>query len=352
MGLSISKEFFGQTPEGPADIYSLENSHGMRVSITNYGGIIQSLYVPDRDGNFSDVVHGFDSLDRYLERHPFFGAIVGRYGNRIGKGRFTLEGHEYSLATNNSGNHIHGGLKGFDKHLWEAREIKSDSAVGVQLSRVSPDMEEGYPGNLDVEVTYLLNNDNELLIEYLAGTDKTTHCNLTNHSYFNLSGAKDILGHELQIESDYITEVDEALIPTGELLNVAATPFDFNRMTSIGDRIDDNNVQLQYGRGYDHNFVLRKAGDGRQLAVTVYEPATGRVMEVLTEEPGVQFYTGNFLDGSVIGKNGVSYGRRSGFCLETQHYPDSPNKPHFPSTIVTPEQAYRTSTLFRFSVRE
>jgi aldose 1-epimerase len=345
---------YGQTEEGAAKYFILKNRNGMTVEITNYGGIITRLLVPDRNGQFDDIVLGFDSLGDYQADHPFFGAVIGRYGNRIASGKFSIDGQEYSLAVNNGPNTLHGGPTGFHKRLWEARPIDREGYVGLELNRVSPDMEEGYPGNLTVTFRYLLNDDNELLIEYEATTDKPTIVNLTNHSYFNLRGAGkgDILGHELMIAADRFTPVDSTLIPTGELRPVEGSPFDFRTPTAIGARVNADDQQIRFGGGYDHNFVLNREGSGMQLAATVYEPTSGRFMEVLTTEPGLQFYCGNFLDGSNIGKGGAKYEYRTGFCLETQHFPDSPNHPDFPSTALRPGEKYETRTVYRFSVRD
>lgn len=351
--LKIESSIFGETPDGTAELYRLENSNGMVVEITNYGGIVVSIIVPDSAGNFEDVALGFDSLSPYLEEHPFFGAIIGRSGNRIAKGKFSLDGNNYSLATNNGPNHLHGGIKGFDKVLWSASKIDTTDAVGVVLTYSSKDMEEGYPGNLKAKVTYLLNNKDELQINYEATTDKPTLCNLTNHSYFNLAGAGNgtILDHQLMINADHYTPVDETLIPLGEIAPVEGTPFDFTTPTAIGARINEEHPQIKNGLGYDHNFVLNKEDAGLTLAATVYEPTSGRVMEVFTEEPGVQFYAGNFLDGSLVGKDGKKYDYRYGFCLETQHYPDAPNQPNFPSTVLNPGETYSTGTIYRFSTK-
>jgi aldose 1-epimerase len=351
---NIKKESFGKTKEGQAaTLYTLTNTNGVETRITDYGGIVVSLKVPDRSGKMDDIVLGFDNLDGYLKGHPFFGAIVGRYGNRIGKGRFTLNGVEYKLATNNGENHLHGGIKGFDKSVWKAKEVKSNNVVGLELTYLSKDGEEGYPGNLSVRVVYTLTDKNELKIDYFATTDKDTVVNLTNHSYFNLAGQGngDILKHEVTINADNFTPVDSTLIPTGEIRSLKNTPFDFTQSTAIGKRVEQDDEQLKFGKGYDHNFVLNgKAGELRQ-AVKVVEPSTGRVMEVLTTEPGVQFYIGNFLDGSLTGKNGKVYQRRYGFCFETQHFPDSPNKPKFPSTVLKKGDTYRTTTIYRFGTQ-
>ena len=350
---TISKEAFGQLPDGQqADLYTLTNANGMTVNITNYGGIITKLTAPDKNGEWADVVLGFDSLAPYLSGHPFFGALVGRYGNRIAKGKFKLNGQEYSWAINNGPNALHGGTKGFDKVIWKATEIKQDSVVGLQLEYTSKDMEEGYPGNLTVKVVYTLDNDNALSIDYTATTDKPTVVNLTNHSYFNLTGLKrDILDHEVTIESDSIVPVDTTLIPTGKLRAVEGTPFDFRKSTKISAGINKTeDEQIKAGGGYDHCWVLKRSGDGLVQFATVKDPESGRVMEVFTTEPAVQFYTGNFLDGKLTGK-GAAYVKRFGLCLETEHYPDSPNQPQFPTTTLNPGQTYHTTTKYKFSAK-
>jgi len=346
VGMSISKHAFGETPEGVAvELYTLTNENGLRARIMTYGAIVVSLEVPDRDGNLADITLGYDALDGYIANNPYFGAIVGRYGNRIAKGSFTLDGVPYQLATNDGENHLHGGMRGYDKVVWNAEPVETDDAVGLKLTYLSPDGDEGYPGNLSCEVTYLLTNDDELKVSYVATTDKATPVNLTHHSYFNLTGcARDILGHELIINADRYTPVDAGLIPTGELAAVAGTPMDFTSPKAIGAEID------QVPGGYDHNYVLNKEDGGMSLAARVYEPDSGRVMEIYTTEPGIQFYSGNFLDGSITGKSGIVYGKYYGFCLETQHFPDSPNKPDFPSTILRPGETYRHETVHKFSV--
>ncbi|MDP8979099.1 MAG: galactose mutarotase [Acidobacteriota bacterium] len=339
---------FGKTAGGVAvRIYTLTNRHGVEARITNYGGTIVSLKVPDRKGAVADVVLGFDSLAGYIENpSPYFGALVGRYANRIGHAAFKLNGVEYKLAANNGENTLHGGIHGFNSAVWTPRELADG---GLELSYLSKDGEENFPGNLRVTVTYHLTDANELRIDYAATTNKATVLNLTNHSYFNLKGAGegDILGHLLTLHGDRYTPVDAGLIPLGELRSVAGTPLDFRKATAIGARIEQDDPQLKLGRGYDHNWVLN-AGGKLSLAARVEEPASGRVLEVLTTEPGVQFYTGNFLDGSIHGKGGKVYGRRSGFCLETQHFPDSPNKPAFPTTVLKPGEQFRSTTVFRF----
>ena len=342
---------FGTTADGtPVEAFTLRNANGIELRAITYGGIITSLKVPDRNGAIGDIVLGFDSIDGYLKDHPFFGAIIGRYGNRIAKGRFLLDGREYKLATNNGPNHLHGGIRGFDKQVWAVEILPAPNTVA--FTRTSADGEEGYPGNLNVEVTYALTDKNELVVDYLARSDKPTPVNLTQHSYFNLAGhdAGDILGHQLMLNADRYTPVDATLIPTGELAPVTGTPFDFRQPAPIGARIDQGYPQLKNGQGYDHNWVLNKKGNELSLAARVTEPTSGRTLEITTNEPGIQFYAGNFLDGTIAGKGGHLYRRRSGFCLETQHYPDSPNQPAFPSTIIQPGQQYRTRTVFTFGL--
>jgi aldose 1-epimerase len=322
----------------------------VQIRAITYGAIITSIRVPDRSGRFADVVLGFDNLEGYLKGHPYFGTVVGRYGNRIGGGHFTLNGQTFKLAQNNGPNHLHGGVKGFDKYVWKAEPLQN--GLGVAFSRTSPDGEEGYPGNLAARVTYTLTDKNELVVDYHATTDKATPVNLTQHSYFNLSGdpSTTILGHELRIDADRYTPVDATLIPTGELVPVQGTPFDFRKPTTIGARIEQPHEQLKFGRGYDHNWVLNRKGSQPAFAARVLEPKTGRTVEVATTEPGVQFYTGNFLDGTIKGKGGQVYNQRAGLCLETQHFPDSPNKPNFPSTVLQPGKEYTTRTVFTFGV--
>ncbi len=350
-GLQVEKTRFGQTEDGrQVDVFRLTNANGVEARIMEYGGILVSLEVPDRDGDFDDVVLGFDDLEGYLEGHPYFGCIVGRYANRIGGGSFALDGETYQLATNNGPNHLHGGNVGFDKRIWSGHAIRRGDAVGVEFSYFSPDGEENYPGNLAVTVTYTLNNRNELRIDYSAITDEKTVVNLTHHSYFNLEGAgrSDILDHRVMINADQFTPVDDTLIPTGELRSVRGTPMDFRRMKPIGARINDDYTQLTYGRGYDHNWVLNHPDGIEALDVRVYEPDSGRAMEVYTSDPGIQFYTGNFLDGTIAGKDGRLYQHRYGFALEPQHFPDSPNKPQFPSTVLEPGEKYTKTTIYRF----
>lgn len=348
----IKREPFGRMPDGrPVERFTLTNSRGVVLQAITYGGIITALRVPDRNGRFDDIVLGFNELDGYLENDPFFGAIIGRYGNRIAKGSFALEDTTYKLATNNGPNHMHGGNKGFDKVLWTAAPVEGSNAIA--FTRTSPDGEEGYPGNLRVRVTYTLTDANELVVDYVATTDKATPVNLTQHSYFNLAGqaSGDILGHQLMLNADRYTPIDDTSIPTGEVAPVAGTPFDFRKPTAIGARINqDSHPQIKNGKGYDHNWVLNGKGEGRRLAARVVEPTTGRTLEVSTTEPAVQFYSGNLLDGTLTGKAGAIYKHRSGFCLETQHYPDSPNQPTFPSTILRPGSEYKTTTVFTFGI--
>ena len=351
---TVKKESFGKTADGQnVDLYKLTNAKGMEVKITTYGGIITSLKVPDRKGKLDDVVLGFDNLDPYLKGGPYFGALIGRYGNRIAKGRFTLDGVEYKLAVNNGENHLHGGIKGFDKVVWSAKSARTRNGAAVVLTYLSKDGEEGYPGNLSVKVVYSLTNANELRIDYSATTDKDTVINLTSHSYFNLAGQGngDILKHRLSINANRFTPTDAGSIPTGELKSVRGTPFDFSKATVVGARISQDDEQIKFGNGYDHNFVLNGKMGTLRRAASVSESSSGRHMEVWTTEPGIQFYTGNFLDGTLIGKDGKVYKQRYGFCLETQHYPDSPNKPKFPSTVLKKGGHYRTTTIYRFSVQ-
>jgi aldose 1-epimerase len=345
--MTITKEPFGQTQDGEeVDLYTLKNANGLVAKITNYGATLVSLEVPDKDGKLADITLGFDKLDGYLTRHPYFGSTVGRYANRIGGAKFVLDGVEYKLAANNGPNHLHGGIKGFDKAVWQAQEVKTEEAVGLQLTYLSMDGEEGYPGNLACNVTYTLGNSDELKIDYEAvAAGKATIVNLTNHTYWNLAGqgSGDILGHELMLNADAYTPVDEGLIPTGEIKKVAGSPMDFTKPMKIGSRIE------QVEGGYDHNYVLNSTGaEVPGLCAKVYEPSSGRAMEIHTTEPGVQFYTGNFLDGSVTGKAGKVYKKHYGFCLETQHFPDSPNKPDFPPVLLKAGDKYETTTVYKF----
>lgn len=352
--VTITKEPFGTTADNIAvDKFTLKNEQGMEISIITYGGIITSWTAPDKNGNYQDVALGYDSLGQYEKSSPFFGALIGRYGNRIAKGKFTLDGIEYKLATNDGQNHLHGGVKGFDKVVWNASESSSDNTASLILTYLSKDMEEGYPGNLETKVTYTLNNDNALEVVYEATTDKKTIVNLTQHSYFNLSGdfSKPILDHEVTINADKLVPVDATLIPTGELTDVTNTPFDFRQAKTIGKDIEVKDEQLKRGEGYDHCWVLNNQNEGMRLAATAYHPESGRLMEVSTDEPGIQLYTGNFLDGTLPSKQGGTYAHRSGFCLETQHYPDSPNQKDFPSVVLNPGETYKTTTTFKFSVK-
>jgi aldose 1-epimerase len=352
----ITKESFGKTADGQGvDIYTLTNRNGMKARITNYGGIVVSLTAPDRDGKYADVVLGYNDLDSYLKPpYPYFGALIGRYGNRIAKGRFTLNGVEYKLAVNNGENHLHGGIKGFDKVVWTASEVRISAGPALALTYLSKDGDEGYPGNLRVRVLYTLTNRNELKIEYHATTDKDTVLNLTHHSYFNLAGEGngDILDHRLVLKADRFLPTDAGAIPTGELRNVTGTPFDFLNATAIGSRINQDDEQIKIGNGYDHTWVINGLMGKLRQAATVYESTTGRVLEVWTTEPGVQFYTGNYLDGTAIGKSGKPYQRRTGFCLETQHYPDSPNHPKFPTTTLKKGQTFSSITVYKFLARK
>lgn len=349
MQATLEKSPFGALPDGtPVDLYTLKNAHGITMKVMTYGAIITELHTPDRQGQLGDIVLGFDSLDAYLQGHPYFGAVVGRYANRIAKGRFTLEGHAYTLATNNGPNALHGGLKGFDKVVWTAEPVLVPNGVAVRFSYVSPDGEEGYPGNLAVRVTYTLTNTDELVMDYEAKTDKATVVNLTNHSYFNLAGEGDILGHELMLNAANYTPVDDTLIPTGQIAPVKGTVMDFTAAKPIGRDLRQLTNDPQ---GYDHNYVLNRAGKGLALCARVYEPKTGRTLEILTTQPGVQFYSGNFLDGTLKGKRGTVYQQHTGFCLETQHYPDSPNQPAFPSVVLRPNQTYQHSTVHKFGAR-
>jgi aldose 1-epimerase len=350
--LKIEKAPFGTVDGKQVELFTLTNAKGIEMKVTNYGAIVTSLKVADKAGTMSDIVLGYNDVASYVKATPYFGCAVGRYGNRIGKAKFTLEGKEYTLAANNGPNNLHGGVKGFDKQIWTAKEIKGKTSVGIEFTYVSKDGEEGFPGTLTTVMTYTLTNNNEFKIDYKATTDKTTICNLTHHSYFNLAGEGngDILGHEIMIKASKCTPVDSTLITTGELKDVAGTPFDFRKSTAIGLRVNDNDQQLKFGKGYDHNWVLDRPAGSKELllAATAYEPKSGRAFDVLTTEPGIQLYVGNFLDGTLIGKSGKAYAHRTGFCLETQHYPDSPNKPSFPTTTLKPGETYKTTTVYKF----
>ena len=359
MGVGVAKADFGKTKDGTqVELYTLSNAHGMKAKITTYGGIITELDAPDRHDKMGDVVLGFDNLKSYLAGDPYFGAIIGRVANRIAKGQFKLDGKDYSVVKNNGPNALHGGVKGFDKVIWKAEPVEAKDGVALQLSYLSPDGEEGYPGNLKVTVTYTLTNDNALKIDYKATTDKATPVNLTNHSYFNLGGpgSGDILDEVLTIEADKYTPVDDTMIPTGELKPVKGTPYDFTKPTKIGARIDElkPDEATKNPGGYDINYVLRippQSKEGSQLAARVHDPKSGRVMEVYTTEPGLQFYTGNFLDGTLTGKNGVVYKKHQALCLEADHFPDSVNHPDFPSTILEPGKTYTQTTIYKFSAK-
>lgn len=350
---NITKADFGKTPDGtPVEIYTLINARGAEARILTYGGIVQSLSMPDKNGKLGDIVLGFDSLDGYLTNSPYFGALIGRYGNRIGGGEFTLEGKTYHLAKNNNGNTLHGGLKGFDKAVWTAQPMETSHGPALVLTYLSRDGEEGFPGNLMVTAIYTLTDNNELKLEYSATTDKPTIVNLTHHSYFNLDGqgSGSILDESVYINANEITPTDSGLIPTGKFLNVTGTPFDFRKPTVIGARINDPDPTLQYGPGYDHNWVINKPLGQFGLMARVTDPKSGRVMEVWSDQPGLQFYAGNFLDGTIVGKDGKVYQRRSALCMEPQHYPDSPNKPNFPSVELKPGQTYHNTIVYKFSV--
>jgi aldose 1-epimerase len=350
---TTSRDAYGKLDDGTEiSLYTLTNSLGTAMTVTNYGGIIVSLKTEDRNGIFEDIVLGYDSLSSYVRSNPYFGAIIGRYGNRIAKGKFKLDGQTYNLAVNNGENHLHGGLKGFDKVVWKGDNYNTADAAVLKLTYTSKDLEEGYPGNLQAEVTYTLTNDNELKIDYKATTDKKTVVNLTNHSYFNLSGntKKDILGHTLTLAASKFLPVDKGLIPTGELADVKGTPFDFTSAVVIGERINDNHEQMKFGGGYDHCWVIDSTANAAPIA-SVYDTVTGRLLEVYTTEPGIQFYSGNFLDGTITGKFNTVYKKRYGLCLETQHFPDSPNKPSFPTTVLNPGETYTSQTIYKFSVK-
>ncbi|MDW5376553.1 aldose epimerase family protein [Halomonas sp. HP20-15] len=359
----VEKSSFGKLPDGrQVDAYRISNDNGIEMRVITYGGIIVSLRTPDVQGNMDDIVLGFDSLDKYLsdtyqQVNPYFGALIGRYGNRIAGGQFTLNGETHELATNDGDNHLHGGDKGFNQRLWQAEPFSNEQGAGVTLSYTSADGEEGYPGRLETRVTYTLTDDDALQIDYHATTTEATPVNLTQHSYFNLDGEgnESILDHLLMINAEAFTPIDESLIPTGEIRPVADTPFDFTELTAIGARIDKDNQQLKFAKGYDHNFVLKRESPQSEelvLAARVWEPDSGRVLEVATSEPGIQFYSGNFLAGKLTGKSGQPYVHRSGFALETQHFPDSPNHPDFPSTILRPGETYQSQTVYRFSTAE
>jgi aldose 1-epimerase len=351
---TITKSDFGKTPDGtPVELYTLRNAKGMEAKIMTYGGIVTSLQVPDKSGKFEDVVLGYDNLDGYIKSSPYFGALIGRYGNRIAKGKFSLDGVEYTLAKNNGPNHLHGGLKGFDKVVWTVAEAEvGEHGPKLELTYLSKDGEEGYPGNLKVKATYTVTEDNALQLKFKATTDRDTVCNLTHHSYFNFASSGDVLGHVVQINADKFTPVNSGLIPTGELMPVAGTPFDFLTPTAIGAHINEtNNEQIKFAGGYDDNWVLNKKSPGElSLAAVVSEPTSGIVMQVWTTSPGMQFYTGNFLDGTITGKGGRVYQLRNAFCMEPQGFPDSPNHPDFPATELKPGETYKNTIIYKFSV--
>lgn len=351
--MPLMHETVGATPDGALlEQYTLTNAAGLRASFLNYGATWTALHMPDRHGVFGDILLGFDHPTSYLGAHPYIGSLIGRVGNRIAHGRFTLHGVEYILATNDGPNHLHGGTIGFDRRIWQVQAHETDAGPAVEFRYTSPDGEEGYPGNLSVVVVYTLTNQNEVRIDYTAQTDRDTPVNLTNHAYFNLAGGGDILTHELEIPASNFLPTDTVSIPYGEIRPVAGRPQDFRTRTAIGARIDDpDDEQIRNARGYDQTWVLDKPAGTLGFAARVYEPTSGRVLEVETTEPGMQFYTGNFLDGSVIGKGGVAYTRRSGLCLETQRFPDAPNQPNFPSIILTPGATYRQTTIYRFGVQ-
>ena len=349
--MTIDKTDFGELPTGEkVDKYKLSNSM-ISVEVINYGGIITNIKVPDDQGDLKDVVLGFNNIEGYINEHPYFGAIIGRYGNRIKNGKFNIDGNEYNLEINNGEHSLHGGIKGFDKVIWSVKELKGNNFIGLKLNYLSQHMEEGYPGNLNVEVNYILNDKNEFKILYKANTDARTILNLTQHSYFNLSGESsgDILDHELIINADNFLPVDSGLIPTGEIRNVINTPFDFRNNKEIGQDINSDNKQLDYGIGYDHCWVLNDYGKGVRKVAQSKSNSTGVLLEVFSDQPGIQFYTGNYLDGTLVSKEGKSYEKRNGFCLETQHFPNSPNQSNFPSVILSPKENYTTETWFKFS---
>lgn len=350
----ITKEKFGVTPSGETVyIYTLVNPLNTKARIIDYGAAVQSLFVADRNKKFADVVLGFDSLEQYLKPNPFFGAIVGRYGNRLNKARFTLDGKTYQLTANEGQNQLHGGTLGFDKRVWQSKEENSNAGPAVKFTYHSADMEEGYPGNLDISVTYTLTEENELRIDYNAVTDKPTIVNPTHHSYFNLTGSFEdtILNEELMINAEKFTPINNESIPLGELADVANTPMDFRKPTAVGKRINAEDIQLINAKGYDHNFVLNNYNGSVRQAATLYDSDSGRFMEVLTDQPGVQFYSGNFLDGSLIGKENIACKQRTALCLETQHFPDSPNHADYPSTVLRPGEVYTQTTIYKFSVK-
>ena len=353
--VSITKSFYGKTKDNKkVDLYSFKNENGMQVDIINYGGIITSLKVPDKNGETENIVLGYSKLKDYINENPYFGSIIGRYGNRIAKGKFNLNGNQYTLATNNDENHLHGGNIGFDKVIWEAETKINSNSSSLILKYLSRDMEEGYPGNLYTTVTYKITNDNSVEIKYEAQTDKTTVINLTQHSYFNLSGDfnQSILNHKVKINADQFLPVNKSLIPTGNKLNVSMTPFDFRNYKEIKKDINADDLQLNYGNGYDHCWVLNDYKNGYRLVASAFHEESGRLMEVYSDQPGLQFYTGNFLDGSLPQKEEGFYNFRSGFCMETQHFPNSPNQPDFPSVTLNPNEKYNSKTTYKFKIKE
>ena len=349
----VGKQAFGQTADGKTvDLFTLRNARGSEAQIMTYGGIVTSLKVADKSGKLGDVVLGYDNLDGYIKSTPYFGALIGRYGNRIANGKFALDGQTYTLPQNNGSNCLHGGLKAFDKVVWEVvRQRATDNEASVELTYLSKDGEEGFPGNLKVTATYTLTEDNALRLDFSATTDKPTVVNLTHHSYFNLAGKGDVLDHEVTINADKFTPVDASQIPTGELRPVRGTPFDFTTSRKVGERINADDAQLKFGNGYDHNWVVNKKPGELAFVARVYEPTSGRVMEVSSTEPGTQFYTGNFLDGTITGKGGWTYQFRDALCFEPQHFPDSPNHPEFPSTVLRPGQTFKNTISYKFSVK-
>ena len=354
-GMKIEKKTFGKIEGKAVELYTLRNNNKVELKVSTYGGIVTTFKLPDKNGELTDVVLGYHDLQGYIDKNPYFGSIIGRYGNRIGNAKFTLNNIEYSVGQNDSENSLHGGFKGFDKVVWTAKPHEGQENVSLELHYMSKDGEEGFPGDLKVAVIYTLTHDNEFRIDYTATTNKPTVVNLTHHSYWNLvgEGLGDILNHILMLNADRFTPVDDGLIPTGEILPVEGTPMDFRVPTAIGERIDTDFLQLKLGKGYDHNWVLNKPdAEELSLAATVFEPTSGRFMEIFTTEPAIQFYSGNFLDGTIVGKSGRAYEFRSGFCLETQHYPDSPNKPNFPSVVLRPNEIYKTTTIYKFTLKQ
>lgn len=350
----VEKEVFGQIDGKDIEIYTLTNPNNVELKVTNYGCIVTSFKLPDKKGELADVVLGYDNLEGYISKSPYFGSIVGRYGNRIDQAKFSLDGQEYNLVVNDGTNCLHGGLKGFDKVIWGAQAFTAQDSAGIKFTYLSKDGEQGFPGNLNITVVYALTKDNSFHIDYRATTDKPTVVNLTHHTYWNFAGegSGDILQHELMLNANSYTPVNNILIPTGDITLVEDSPMDFRIPTAIGDRINSDYEQLKLAGGYDHNWILNKAVEGElSLAATAYEPNSGHFMEILTTEPAIQFYSGNFLDGTIVGKSGKAYNHRNGFCLETQHYPDSPNKPDFPSVILRPGEVYKTTTIHKFSIR-